>query len=182
MRQDTKKLKDLVVYILDNFNNSNLTETKLQKLLYYCDFDYYQRYYKPITGYTYFKNHYGPTIKNLPTILLELQEEGLIKINTTLNYFGSPQRNFKIVKHLKTVFSTQEKKAIDIVNSTYIGLTPREMSTLSHSDPPYVIAEDQGKIDYSDVIYRDDLGQADESSIDKEAQEYFQKSKLSSIL
>lgn len=183
MSPNEKKLKNLILYILNNYNNPDLTITKLQKLLYFCDFDHFQKYSKPITNFTYFKNHYGPTIKTLTEVLLELETDGAIKILRTTNYFGAPQTNFAPLKQLEnedSEFDTSEKLIIDEVNNSYAGLTSREISALSHIDPPYVLAKDQEEIQYDNVLYREEDSE-EEETLDPEAQDYFDNTKLDDL-
>jgi len=183
MRSNKKKLKKLILFILSNYNNSKLTETKLQKLLYYCDFNYYEKYESSITGFYYHKNFYGPTIKILPMVLKELEEAGDIKRVVGSNFFGTPKTNYSVLtpgNELIETFSDSETLVIKQVNSDYEGLTAREISSLSHRDPPYVIATDQKKLDYEDVIYREDL--LEEDTPDEDAEKYFDSIKIDRLL
>lgn len=179
MRANERKLKSLILYIIENYNNSKLTETKLQKLLYFCDFNHYAEYGKSITGFTYHKNHFGPTIKSLRSVILELEQEGFLSIIRQTNPYGTPQTNFAITKITQSDFEVSEKLVIDKVNSTYGKLTPRDISALSHLDPPYVVAEDQEEIEYDSVIYRNE---ENEETPDEEAQKFFEDSKLTDLL
>ncbi len=184
MRASEKKLKSLILYILNNYNNSELTITKLQKLLYYCDFDHYHKHSKSISGFTYIKNHFGPTIRDLPKVINDLIEKGFIQIVEGQNYYGAPQKNFALTKKpdgIEEEFSDSERLIIDDVNQAYRGLNPSEISTLSHRDPPYVVANEQGKIDYDNVNYRDD-GVDDDQEVDEEAQTYFEEARFDKLL
>ena len=60
-RASKKRLKNLILYILQKYNNNKLTETKLQKLLYFCDFGYYQEN-EDTAGW---KNYQEGKLKNL---------------------------------------------------------------------------------------------------------------------
>jgi uncharacterized phage-associated protein len=180
MNPNEKKLKNIILYILGTYNNSKLTETKLQKLLYFCDFDHFEKYGKSITGYTYYKNHFGPTIKSLPSIMGELEKDGYIAIIRQNNYYGTQQTNFSLMKLVDTDFDDSEKLIIDRVNNAYASLTSRQISTLSHRDPPYVVAKDRERLDYESVIYRAD--EDEEEDIDEEAQKYFEDIGLDTLL
>jgi hypothetical protein len=111
--------------------------------------------------------------------MLDLEKDGYIKIIREKNYYGQPQTNFAILKLVETPFEDSEKLIVDKVNSSYSNLTPRDISKLSHQDPPYVVAEDQEKIDYDSVIYRDDTDEEGEK--DKDAQKYFDDAKLDDL-
>ena len=48
-----KKAKAVILYFLNKLGA--LDKTKLELLLYFCDFDYYEKYEKSLTGMTYIK-------------------------------------------------------------------------------------------------------------------------------
>jgi len=175
-RASKKRLKNLILYILQKYNNNKLTETKLQKLLYFCDFGYYQESGDSITGYQYRKNLFGPTIIDLPLVLEELEEEGLIHILKGSNYFGSPQKIFSIADPeilAEKGFSEAELLTIDRINGAYKELTPREATNISHADFPYLATEEMGQIvDYELTHYREGPGE-DLDIEDAEAKKYF---------
>ncbi len=159
MRKNPKKLKNLIVYILAHYNNTNLTETKLQKLLYFCDFASYERNKKSITGFKYKKNNFGPTISELRKYLDDLEKEGILEIIEGKNYFGNKKRTFSLktsdVEKIRKGFSDAEVRVIDEVNNAYTALKPKEISDLSHVDFPYLATEHSKEIEYDLVKYRD---------------------------
>ena len=51
-----------MLYILEKVGGkSNVGMGVLYKLLYFIDFDYYEKYEDQLVGATYIKNHFGPT-------------------------------------------------------------------------------------------------------------------------
>src|SRR5665811_263971 len=71
-----EKLREVLLYVLGKVGaKPNVGETVLYKLLYFIDFDYYEKFGKSITGLTYVRNHYGPT----PVKLFEGIVEGMRK-------------------------------------------------------------------------------------------------------
>ena len=184
MRADKNKLKSLILYIIREHNNQNLTETKLQKLLYFCDFDFYEKANKPLTGYTYAKNHFGPTVMELPTVLHELESEGKIRIHKGVNYHGTPQTTFSLedpgVEPEKS-FDESELLVIGEVNKVYSGLTPRQISNLSHIDFPYAATEKIGQnIEYDLVRYREEPGEVTEDN--SEAKQLFGSEEFAKVM
>ena len=158
MRKDKKKLKNLILLILTEYNNSRLTETKLQKLLYFCDFNAYEENEHSITGFTYVRNNYGPTILDLKVYLKELQDDGAIEIVKGRNPFGTPQHNYVVVDSTSldmSVFSDFEHRVIEQVNNEYQELKPLDISAISHTDFPYVATKHKESIDYDLVKYRE---------------------------
>jgi len=158
MRKNKKKLKNLILLIISEYNNSRLTETKLQKLLYFCDFNAYEESGNSITGFTYKKNNFGPTIMDLRTYLNELQDEGAIRIIKSKNPFGTTQHTFVPTGKQpfdKSVFSDFELRIIEQVNNEYQELKPRDISAISHTDFPYVATKHLEDINYDLVNYRE---------------------------
>jgi len=186
MRKNTNKLKNLVLYIIKRFNNDNLTPTKLQKLLYFCDFEHYHRKGIPITNYLYRKNYHGPTIMELPDILEELKADSKIKFKESKTFYNNPKTNFQLLDssiESEKVFSDSELLVIDRINNEYLRLKPNEIEAISHEDVPYLATEILGQvINYELVHYRDDNACDDDEAIDEDAKKYFTSSEFQSII
>ena len=184
MRANKAKLKKLILYIIQEHNNKLLTPTKLQKLLYFCDFDNFYINNSSITGFTYTKKHYGPMILDLSAVLQEMKTEGTIKTVLGTNYFGNPQTNFSAtatIENLEEEFESAELLTIKEVNEKYKQLTPSEIKQLSHLDFPYLATKQKGEtIDYELVKYRDDGNEDDE--IDEATAQLFKSKEFSSLL
>ena len=183
MRANKAKLKKLILYILQDYNNTYLTPTKLQKLLYFCDFDNFYVNESPITGFAYTKNYYGPTILDLDTVLAEMEKEGTIRTVPGTNYYGSPQTNFSVTttsENLEEEFGPEELLTIKEVNEKYKQLTPSEIKQLSHLDFPYLATKGKGDtIDYELVKYRDE---DEEEEVDEETAKLFASKEFTELL
>ena len=60
--KNIEKFKQILIYILNKVGaKPNVGMTVLYKLLYFIDFDYYEKYETQCIGLTYIKNTYGPT-------------------------------------------------------------------------------------------------------------------------
>jgi hypothetical protein len=69
--RDDRKLIELILYILHKSEKDKFFgPTKLNNLLFYCDFNAYVYYEKPITGHEYIKRNQRP----VPRHLIEVQE------------------------------------------------------------------------------------------------------------
>ncbi len=55
----SKKMEQAILFFLEHINNVHLGRTKLMKLLYYVDFDHYEKYGRSITGAEYHKLPHG---------------------------------------------------------------------------------------------------------------------------
>jgi transcriptional regulator with XRE-family HTH domain len=61
-QQNLKKFKEVFLYILEKVGaRPNIGETAIYKLLYFIDFDYYEKFEEQLIGAKYIKNHFGPT-------------------------------------------------------------------------------------------------------------------------
>ncbi|MFH0958000.1 MAG: helix-turn-helix domain-containing protein, partial [Pseudomonadota bacterium] len=56
------KFREVLLYILGKVGaKPNIGETVIYKLLYFIDFDFYEKYEEQLVGVTYIKNKYGPS-------------------------------------------------------------------------------------------------------------------------
>lgn len=160
MRQQNKleKFKELLIYIVRNFNdNETLTETKLWKLLYFCDADFFEKHKKTITGVDYYKNNYGatPDKKVIDKTLLQVKDfmkiEKIKKPDGKIIKVYRPQDDYKYV-----ALSANEIDEARKTCERYYRLSVSDISILAHKDPPYLGAKMKGRIDFNFVNYRED--------------------------
>ena len=87
-----EKFKAVLLYIINRCENKpNVGKTLLCKLLYFSDFNYYEKYEKSITDETYLKYEKGPYPDHIDDIMDELINENVIELrkepyfNTTIH-------------------------------------------------------------------------------------------------
>ena len=74
------KFKQVLLYILSKVGGKpNIGQTVLYKLLYFIDFDYYEKFENQLIGARYMKNTPGPTPVMFAKIINELEEEGKVE-------------------------------------------------------------------------------------------------------
>lgn len=129
---------------------------KLAKLLYYLDFDYYEKYQKYFTGETYKKLPMGPFPVSLEKITTEMTKTKQIDIEKIDEWDGyNPTEVYKISRKPNvSMFSNKEKKMMDRVIKKYGCLNGKELENLTHSEAPYIGAEDKKEIPYELSFYR----------------------------
>lgn len=60
--ENVEKFKQALLYITQKIGAlPNVGQTVLYKILYFCDFDYYEKFEEQLIGARYIKNHFGPT-------------------------------------------------------------------------------------------------------------------------
>ena len=71
------KFKQVLLYILSKTaGKPNVGMTVLYKLLYFIDFDYYEKHDEQLMGLRYIKNTHGPTPKMFAAVVRNMQESG----------------------------------------------------------------------------------------------------------
>lgn len=154
-RKNLKKFKEVLLYILGKVGaKPNVGETVLYKLLYFIDFNYYEKYEEQLIGATYIKNHHGPTPIEFQSIVNEMIENKQIEVVKS-KYFQHLQK--KYLPHQEpdlSVFNANEIKVIDDVLQKLSGMNASTISEYSHQDVPWMVTSERQKIDYESVFYR----------------------------
>src|SRR5207253_6659550 len=73
------KLQQVILYFLERINNVHLGRTKLMKLLYFVDFDHYEKYGEPVTGAVYRKFPHGPYPKKVEKLIPAMERADLVR-------------------------------------------------------------------------------------------------------
>lgn len=149
------KFKEVFLYILNRIGSRpNVGETVLWKLLYFIDFDFYERYEEHLVGATYIKNTYGPTPVEAIKILGKMIEVGDV-VPVKAHRSGFEQKKYISSREADlSKLGAHEIKLIDEVLERLSHMGARQISDYSHGDIPWVTAEDQAQIDYESVFYR----------------------------
>lgn len=150
------KLMNVLLYILETCaGKPNIGETLLYKLLYFCDFNYYELYEEHLTGARYKKLPYGPVPQKMDAIINQMIEQGLLQRIRT-EYHGLPQtRYLPLEKADLTRLSAAEKTVIDHVIQQMSDWNARRISEYSHKDMPWLATKDGDYISYNLAFYRE---------------------------
>ncbi len=156
-QEKVEKFKQVLLYILSKVGGKpNIGQTVLYKLLYFIDFDYYEKFEEQLIGARYIKNIHGPTPVVFAKIIDELEEEG--KIETIKSKFYKYEQTKYLVNPQKeinlSVLSGTEIAHIDWELGRLSDLTAKQISILSHKDTPWIIAKEKEIMDYEYVFYR----------------------------
>ena len=156
-KENVEKFKQVLLYIISKVGNRpNIGQTALYKLLYFIDFDFYEKNQQYLIGATYIKNTHGPSPVSFAKMTRELEQKGkLVEVNS--KYFGYDQKKYLVtsdpdVSELKAV----ELKHIDDELERLASKTAKELSELSHIDTPWKVAKDKQVLNYRHVFYRPD--------------------------
>lgn len=157
--KNQKKFKTVLAYILKKVGGkSNVGMTVIYKLLYFIDFDYYEKYEEQLMGAVYIKNHYGPTPVMFGEIIKEMKAKNEIE-EVSSKFYDKEQKKFFLNPNYQvdlTILSAQEIKHIDWELRRLADKTAAELSKLSHQDMPWQAARVGERVDYNGVFYRDE--------------------------
>lgn len=156
MTLNQKKYQNAVLYLCQKLNGEVRGKKKLAKLLYFADFDFYEKNHKSITGDVYRALPMGPFPITLDTITDAMAKSKLIKIdhveerggyNATEVYrcAGAPDMS---------VFDKGEIDMLDRIAVKYGYLNGKQLEELSHAEAPYIGTELKKEIPYELAFYR----------------------------
>ena len=150
------KFKNILLYILERCaGKPNVGETVLFKLLYFSDFNYYEKYEEHLTGAKYRKLPYGPVPQKLDSIIGQMIENGQLQRIKT-QYFNKMQtRYIPLVKADLTEMKASEKEVIDKVIEQLSDWSAAAISNYSHKDMPWLASKEGEEINYELAFYRD---------------------------
>jgi len=157
LKENVERFKQVLLYVVSKVGSRpNIGQTAIYKLLYFIDFDYYEKYQKYLVGAKYIKNTHGPTPVSFAKITRDLEKNGeLVEIKS--KYFGFDQTKYVATKEPSvSLLSAQELKHIDDELNRLASKSARELSDLSHKDTPWKVAKDRQELNYRHVFYRPD--------------------------
>lgn len=156
-QEKVEKFKQVLLYILAKIGGKpNIGQTVLYKLLYFIDFDYYEKYEEQLIGARYIKNTHGPTPVIFSKIIKELEKEKKIE-EIKSKFYKYDQTKYLINPEHKIDLSTlsaEELSHIDWEIERLSDMTANKISELSHKDTPWKIAKEKEQLDYEFVFYR----------------------------
>ena len=154
-RENYDKFREVLLYILTKIGaRPNVGQTVLYKLLYFIDFDFYEKYEEQLIGAVYIKNRHGPTPTHFKKLVEEMEEEDSLE-RVSSKYFKYTQTKY-LPRRMPdlSLLSAQELQMINQVTQRLGHMTAAQLSEYSHGDTPWLGAEDGKEISYEMVFYR----------------------------
>jgi len=156
MSFNKKKYQNAILYLCQKLGNEVRGKKKLAKLLYFVDFDLYEKRQKPLTGDVYKAFPMGPFPSKLEEITDEMAKEKMLSINNVEehNGYNATEIYHCLKKPEISVFEDEEKKMLDRVAIKYGHLNGKQLEDLSHNEAPYIGTELRKEIPYELALYR----------------------------
>ncbi len=151
-----KKYENAILYFCKELGGEIRGKKKLAKLLYFLDFDLFEKYHRSLSGDIYKALPMGP-------VPLALEEMVQLMINKNIltkeaiqereGYTPTEVFHNQSDPDMK-VFDPQESEMLRRVILLYGHLNGKQLEELSHSEAPYVGTEPLKEISYELAYYR----------------------------
>lgn len=153
------KIEEIYLYVIKNSqSNVNFGSTLFNKILYFSDFDFYERNGRSISGDLYVRREHGPTAKSFVKVINRLKRLGLIDEYKRERSRDHQQTRYILLEGFEPgLLGPEEIKELDRNISRLGGMTARQVSEYSHYDMPYKATKDGDIISYGLVHYRNPI-------------------------
>lgn len=156
-----KKYRNAIIFFAKKIQNGTLGKLKMMKLLYYLDFDFFEKYGRSVTGDEYLRFENGPVPRMAAKIIKEMSSGKDIKI--TKRKMGN---GYKDQEHIEAVtdfdinvFDKEELMMLEEIADKWEKFTGTEMKSATHGEAPWISTKPNEVIDYNLSYYRNKYGE-----------------------
>lgn len=155
-----KKYKNVILFFARRIQNGTLGKLKLMKLLYYLDFDFFEKYGRSVTGDDYLRFELGPVPRMAEKILREMNRKQ-IKIGSRKIKEGYNDQQYiePLVDFDVNAFDKEELMMLEEIASKWEKFSGTEMKNASHGEAPWIATKQDDVIDYNLAYYRNKYGE-----------------------
>jgi hypothetical protein len=143
---DLDKLENMILYLVKRLGE--VFVTKLNKLLWYCDFLHFKETSVSITGARYVHLQYGPVPDGYDFITDMMQRERLLDKEEITFEDISGEEITALVEPDRSVFSEKELQVMDFVVDTFRSYNVTSIKKKSHRETAYIKTGDREIISY----------------------------------
>jgi hypothetical protein len=127
------KFKQAFLYLLNKCaQKPNIGKTVLNKLLYFADFNHFEKYYESITGVDYVKMPRGPVPQVMDTVIAQMEAENQIRQLEVPYFQYTQQKIMPLVEPDLSMLNGQELAELDYVIDKYGDWNAEKLSEWSH--------------------------------------------------
>ena len=156
-QEKVDKFKEVLLYVLEKVGaKRNVGKTVIYKLLYFIDFDFYEKFEEQLIGAAYVKNHHGPTPAMFDQVIQDMEKKKEI-VQVKSKYFQYDQKKYLPNRSPNiNLLTAREIEHIDEVLNRLSDKNANDLSVYSHKDVPFITAKQGQQIEYEAVFYRTD--------------------------
>lgn len=150
-----KKYRNAILFFAHKIRNGTLGKLKMMKLLYYLDFDFFEKYGRSVTGDEYLRFENGP-VPHMAEKLLKAMNGKELKITKRKVAVGyNDQMHIEALKDFDVnTFTKEELLMLEEIAGKWEKFTGAEMKSASHGEAPWIATKPNDVIDYNLVYYR----------------------------
>ncbi|MBI2459485.1 MAG: SocA family protein [Parcubacteria group bacterium] len=150
-----KKYKEVILYLAEKLGGEIRGKKKLAKLLYFVDFDFFEKFEKSLTGDVYKALPMGPFPATMEKILADMVKEKKISVKHEKERADyNSTEIYKTKKKAEVNFSEAERQILDRVVLKYGHLSGKQLEDLTHAEAPYIGTAPNQEIAYELAFYR----------------------------
>ena len=161
-RINEKKYHNIILFFANRIKNGTLGKLKMMKLLYFLDFDFFEKYGKSVTSDKYLRWEKGPVPRKAEQIIKQMNG---VDIKISRRKVGNGYNDQQHIKALKifdlNLFSKEELIMMDEIADKWEKFSGAEMKNASHGEAPWIATKPNEIIDYNLAYYRNKYGEMD---------------------
>ena len=155
-----KKYKNAIIFFAQKIQNGTLGKLKLMKLLYYLDFDFFEKYGQSVTHDEYLRFENGPVPRMAEKIIKEMDGKDIKISHRKIKEGMKDQQHIEAISDFDlNLFTKEELIMLEEVASKWEKFTGSEMKMATHGEAPWISTKPNGVIDYNLVYYRNKYGE-----------------------
>ena len=142
---DFEKFENMVVFFIQK--NPRLSKTRLNKLLFYSDFNFFKENTISISGTTYIHDHYGPVPSDFELLYTVLKDMGVIDTESFSDGHGEmflTHKNFD-----ESLFKNNELKILNEIADKFSNYNAKMITDYSHKEKAYKETKSKEVIPYN---------------------------------
>ena len=158
-----KKYKNIILFFANKIRNGTLGKVKLMKLLYFLDFDFYEKYGKSISGDKYLRFEMGPVPSMAEKILKQMNNKEIKIVRKKIKTGYNDQQLIEPLKEFDiNVLSKEELFFMEEIADKWEKFSGTDMKNASHGEAPWIATKPNETIDYNLSYYRNKYGEMDD--------------------
>jgi uncharacterized phage-associated protein len=155
-----KKYKNTIIFFAKRIQNGTLGKLKMMKLLYYLDFDFFEKYGSSVTGDEYLRFENGPVPHMAEKIIKEMSGKEIKISKRKMGDGYNDQLHIEALADFDmNVFTKEELVMLEEIAGKWERFTGAEMKSATHGEAPWIATKPNEVIDYNLAYYRDKYGE-----------------------
>jgi len=155
-----KKYKNAIIFFAQKIKNGTLGKLKMMKLLYYLDFDFFEKYGRSVTGDEYLRFDNGPVPRMGEKMLKEMSGKEIKILRKKIGNGYNDQMLIEAMVYFDVnFFDKEELLMLGEIAAKWEKFTGTEIKKASHGEAPWIAAKPNEAIDYNLDYYRNKYGE-----------------------